>query len=120
MKNLLCVLLLLVFLNAPANGQTCDDLPANFRSYAEAIRAIQNTTFELTDELPFGKSTWFLSAAYYSCADYFGYMVYSTQNRKEHILERVPLKVWAEFKGAKVTATYYIQNIKGKYRMVPD
>lgn len=120
MKNLLCVLLLLILLNAPAKGQTCDDLPTNFQSYRVAIRTIQNTSFELTDELPFGKSTWFLSAAYYSCDNYFGYLVYSTQDRKEHILESVPLKVWAEFKAAKETAAYYLQNIKGKYRVVPD
>ena len=120
MKNILCVLMLLLLLNARANGQSCDDLPENFRSYPEATRAIQNTSFVFTDELPFGKSSWFLSADYYSCDGYFGYLEYSTQDRKEHILERVPLKVWTEFKAAKITLTYYTQNIKGKYRMVPD
>jgi hypothetical protein len=119
-KNIFLVLVPALIFQATAKAQTCDDLPANFRSYNEATRAIQNTSFVLTDELPFGKSSWFLSAAYYSCDNYFGYLVYSTQDRKEHILEGVPLKVWTEFKTAKVTVTYYIQNVKGKYRMVPD
>jgi hypothetical protein len=104
----------------PVKSQSCDDLPANFRTYSEAIRAIQNTSFTFTDELPFGKSSWILGADYYSCDGYFGYMVYTTDKRREFILEKVPLKVWAEFKEAKTTAVYYMQNIKGKYRLVPE
>jgi hypothetical protein len=113
-------MILLLTLSARTSGQSCEDLPANFRSYPEAVRAIEKTSFELTDELPFGKSPWFLSATYYSCDGYFGYLEYSTQDRKEYILERVPLKVWTEFKNATVNALYFQQNIKGKYRVVPD
>jgi hypothetical protein len=119
MKNLISGLLLLLLFNA-ATAQTCDDLPVQFRSFTQAMKAIQNTDFVLTEELPAGASTSIISASYYSCDNYFGYLVYSTQDLKQYIFERVPYKVWTEFKTAKTTIIYFVQNIQGKYRVVPD
>jgi hypothetical protein len=120
MKKISFLALFFLLFNATVKSQTCDDLPEIFHSYSEAIRAIQNTSFKLTDELPFGKSPIILSADYYSCDGNFGYMIYTTSKRMEYILEKIPFKIWTEFKTATIPSNYFSQNIKGRYRLVPE
>ena len=101
-------------------GQSCKDLPDKFYSYSQAINAIQSATFKSTDNLPYGKSSWITSANYYSCDGYTGYLVYTTDKGKEYVHEKVLLKVWTEFKTASSSGSYYVNNIKGRYRLVPE
>lgn len=101
-------------------GQSCKDLPDKFYSYSQAINAIQNATFKSTDNLPYGKSSWITSANYYSCDGYTGYLVYTTDKGKEYVHEKVPVRVWTEFKNASSSGSYYVNNIKGRYRLVPE
>lgn len=100
--------------------QSCKDLPDKFYSYSQAINAIQNATFKSTDNLPYGKSSWITSANYYSCDGITGYLVYTTDKGKEYVHEKVPVRVWTEFKNASSSGSYYVNNIKGRYRLVPE
>lgn len=101
-------------------SQSCTNLPEKFYSYTEAISAIQKANFKTTDQLPFGKSSWIKNANYYSCDGYYGFFVYTTDKGKEYIHEKVPMKVWIEFKNASSSGSYYVGNIKGRYRLVPE
>lgn len=101
-------------------GQSCNDLPEKFHSYNQAIKAIQDVTFKSTDKLPYGKSSWITSATYYSCDGYTGYLVYTTDKGKEYVHENIPIRVWTEFKNASSSGSYYVHNIKGRYRLVPE
>lgn len=120
MKQFIIALLLFLFLNDTAQSQSCKNLPDKFYSYSEAIRSIQSATFKTTDELPYGKSSWIKSAKFYSCDGYYGYMIFTTEKGREYIHEKVPLRVWTEFKNASSSGSYYDRNIKGNYRLVPE
>ena len=101
------------------NGQ-CNNLPPTFSSYSQAIRLIQNTRFTYTDKLPSEKSSWISTANYYSCNGVDGYMIYSTTKGRRYMHERIPLNVWKEFKNASSSGSFYVSNIKNRYRLIPD
>ncbi len=118
MKKIISVVVL-VFSIAYCSSQNCNKLPTQFLSYKQAITAIRAAEFTLKDKLPSGKSSWIVSANYYSCDGQNGYMVYSTDKGKEYIHEKLPATVWKAFKNATSSGSYYVQNIKGKYRLIP-
>ena len=120
MKQISFVIAFCVLITCTGHGQSCKDLPDKFYSYSQAINAIQNATFKTTDNLPDGKSSWITSADYYSCDGCTGYLVYTTDKGKEYVHEKVPIKIWTEFKTASSSGSYYVHNIKGKYRLVPE
>ena len=109
-----------IFISVNCSSQTCKELPTNFSSYSEAIDAIHDAGFKLTDKLPAGKSSWIATAKFYSCDGVNGYLVYTTNKGKEYIHEKVPLTVWNSFKNAPSTGSYYVSNIKGRYRLIPE
>ncbi len=117
-KRLSLSLAFTLVINGTAFAQTCKDLPDNFSSYNQAIKAIRSFGFKITDKLPYGKSSWIVNATYYSCDGETGYLVYSTDKGKEYIHEKVPLRVWREFKTASSSGSYYVSNIKGRYRLI--
>lgn len=119
MKLLSFAIAFCLFISFTYHGQSCKDLPDKFDTYSQASNAIQNAAFKFTDNLPDGKSSWITSANYYSCDGYTGYLVYTTDNGKEYIHEKVPVRVWTEFKTASSSGSYYVHHIKGKYRLVP-
>lgn len=120
MKQIFFTIGLFLTIQFVGYGQSCKDLPDKFYSYSQAINAIQNAIFKTTGNLPFGKSSWITSANFYSCDGYTGYLVYSTDKGKEYVHEKVPLRVWTEFKNASSSGSYYVSNIKGRYRLVPE
>lgn len=120
MKHISFVIAFCLLLSFAGHGQSCKDLPDKFYSYSQAINAIQNATFKTTDNLPYGKSSWIIGANYYSCDGYSGYLVYKTDKGKEYVHEKIPIKIWTEFKMASSSGSYYVHNIKGKYRLVPE
>ena len=120
MKQVILFFFLCLLISNAVKSQSCKNLPDQFYSYGEAIRSIQGSTFETTDELPHGKSSWIKSANYYSCNGNFGYLVYTADKGKKYVHEKVPIKVWSEFKNAKSSGSYYVNNIKGRYRLVPE
>jgi len=120
MKQISFAVIFCLLMFVTGHGQSCKDLPDKFYSYNQAINAIQNATFKSTDNLPYGKSSWITSANYYSCDGNTGYLVYTTDKGKEYVHEKVPLRVWTEFKNASSSGSYYVNNIKGKFRLVPE
>jgi hypothetical protein len=117
-KSIYSIICSLIFYGA-VFSQTCKELPVYFSSYNQAIKSIKSKSFILTDRLPFGKSSWIKNATYYSCDGETGYLVYSTDKGREYIHEKVPLRVWREFKNASSSGSYYVSNIKGRYRLTP-
>jgi hypothetical protein len=102
------------------NSQPCTSLPAKFSSYSAAIAAITKIDFKYTDNLQTGKSSWIVTANYYSCDGKTGYIIYITTKGKKYIHEGVPKSIWLEFKTAPSSGSYYNFNIKNKYRLVPE
>lgn len=120
MKKIPFVIAFCLLISGTTKSQSCKDLPDKFYSYSQAINAIQESSFQYTDKLPYGKSSWITSANYYSCDGYYGYLVYLTDKGREYVHEKVPKRVWIEFKSASSSGSYYVGNIKGRYRLVPD
>lgn len=105
----------MLLISESVKSQSCKDLPSKFYSFSQAINAIQNSTFKSTDKLPYGKSSWIASATYYSCDGIFGYLLYTTDKGNEYLHEKVPKRVWTEFKNSSSSGSYYVKNIKGRY-----
>ena len=120
MKKIFFTTIFYLLFGFVGQGQSCKDLPDKFYSYSQAIRAIKAATFKTIDNLPYGKSSWIASATYYTCDDKTGYLVYTTDKGNEYIHEKVPIRVWSEFKNASSSGSYYVYNIKGRYRLVPE
>ena len=98
-------------------SQSCKEIPQSFTSYSEAMQIVQNADFEYTDKLPYGKSSWIVTADYYSCYGYTGYLIYTTDKGHDYIHIGVPKNIWLAFKNATSSGSYYDYNIKGKYRL---
>ncbi|MCA2854238.1 MAG: KTSC domain-containing protein [Chitinophagaceae bacterium] len=120
MKQIFLTLTFLLLIGVSVKSQSCRQLPDKFYSYSQAIQEIKNTTFKYTDNLPYGKSSWIINASFYSCDGSTGYLVYTTDKAMEYIHEKVPIRVWTEFKNASSSGSYYVQNIKGRYRLIPE
>lgn len=68
MKQIIIATLVTLFISTGAcNAQSCSELPTSFINYSEAIQAAGSAEFKYTDQLPTGKSSWIVSASYYSC-----------------------------------------------------
>ncbi len=120
MKQVFFALAFCLLISGAVKSQSCKDLPDKFYSYSQAISSMENSTFKLTDKLPYGKSSWIVSANYYSCDGSYGYLVYTTDKGKKYVHEKIPTRVWTEFKNAGSSGSYYVSNIKGRYRLVPE
>ena len=114
-KFFLIIVFSMLLHSSNTNGQ-CNNLPSNFSSYQQAIRTIQNTKFVLTDRLPSGKSSWIKTANYYSCNGTNGYMIYTTDKGRQYIHSGLPLNVWQAFKTASSSGSFYVRNMKNRYR----
>lgn len=120
MKQIFLAFLFCLLISHTVKSQSCKDLPDKFYSYSQAINSIESSTFKLTDKLPSDKSSWIVSANYYSCDGSYGYLVYKTNKGKEYVHEKIPLRAWTEFKNASSSGSYYVHNIKARYRLVPE
>lgn len=120
MKKIIYLLIFFLLHGGILKSQSCVDLPDKFYSFNQAIRAIKITSFKTIDNLPYGKSSWIVSAKYYTCDGIFGYLIYTTDKGKEYIHEKVPIRIWTEFKNASSSGSYYVYNIKGRFRLVPE
>ncbi|OHC84115.1 MAG: hypothetical protein A2546_05610 [Sphingobacteriia bacterium RIFOXYD2_FULL_35_12] len=118
MKKYIYLFIFVVLLEGRIESQSCFDLPKRFYSYSQAINEIQNAIFKFKDKLPYGKSSWISSAFFYSCDGVNGYIVISTDKDKEYIHEKVPSRIWTEFKNAISSGSYYVKNIKGRYELI--
>lgn len=120
MKSLIISLSIILAFSCCYGQKLCSDLPDKFSSYSEAIKQIEAAHFQLTDALPDYKSSWIASAKWYSCDARVGYLIYTTDKGRSYIHEKVPIVIWSNFKMAISSGSYYVQNIKGEYRLIPD
>ena len=112
-KISLFVLIVFTFSNCKSQCNTID----KFNSYNQAISVVQKTYFPTTDNLPANKSSWIVSANYYSCDGNTGYMIYKTARGATYIHSMIPINIWNDFKKASSSGSYYNYNIKGKYAL---
>src|SRR5688500_2551826 len=64
------------------NANDCDNLPASYSSYGEAILTIKNAEFEFSDRLGTGQSSWIQDAFFYSCDGGSGYLIIVTSKKE--------------------------------------
>lgn len=121
MKNIWVVLVILL-INCSKEKQEiadCSEITTPFTTYEEANNTVESVEFKYTDEVDTSKSSWIRGAQYYSCDGETGYLVYQT-DKKEYIHQQVPMEVWEEFKNAESFGSSYNENLKHKYRVVPQ
>ena len=111
-------LTLFLFLACHSHSQDCNLLPSTFTSYKEAINKIKSTSFLLIERVNTSKSSWVRAGSYYSCDKKTGYFIILT-DKQEYIHEGVPIHIWRGFKSASSFGTYYNENIRNRFRLIP-
>ena len=96
---------------------SCDSIPREFSSFEEAIKFIKNANFKFKEATNTSKSSWILSATYFSCNEDSGYVIVGMQ-KNEYLYQGIPKSLWEEFKNAKSLGQFYDENIRGKYAFV--
>ena len=97
-------------------SQNCRELPNEFINYVEAKELIQQTKFDITENLNADKSSWIKSGKYFSCDLKVGFFLYET-DKETYIHQNVPVEIWNELKKASSIGSYYNRNIKYKYQL---
>lgn len=98
-------------------SQDCSTLKSTFSSYSQAIREVKASTFSIKESTSTTNSSWITSATYYSCNGETGYFIYTTNRSYQYIHQRLPIKIWKEFKNASSKGSYYNTHIKHKYKL---
>jgi len=112
------ILAFFLFLAFHSYSQDCNSLPTTFTSYKEAMSKIKTATFTLIDRVNTSKSSWVRGASYYSCDKKTGYFIILT-DKEEYIHEGVPINIWRGFKSANSFGTFYNENIRNRFRLIP-
>jgi len=115
--QIIAIALFSLFYNC--TGGDCEQLPANYSSYAEAIQTIQSAHFKIAESINTSKSSWIRGASYYSCDGNTGFFIIKT-DRGDYIHSNMPIDIWEEFKNAKSYGSYYNQFIKHRYYFTPN
>jgi hypothetical protein len=97
------------------NAQTCKDLPANFKSYTEALSKVKSASFLVKESVDCNRSFWIHSASYYSCDGETGYLIMKTKEGREYLHKDMPIGVWRSFKNTDLFGGYYRKHINGLY-----
>ncbi len=116
MKQLLTILLIVLYSCGGAQGDCGLITSKQFKSYNEAIKEVRKSSFQLTDKIKTPESSWIASAEYYSCDGNEGYFIMNTGD-KSYIHKEVPVEVWEGFKAAGSKGSYYNEHLKGQYRV---
>lgn len=101
------------------SAQNCTELPTKFSSYEEAVSKISKASFRVSESVNTSKSSWIRSAKYRSCDGQTGFLIIGTDS-KEYIHKDVPLSIWNNFRKASSFGSFYNENIKNRYKLVPD
>lgn len=102
--------------NTEESKISCSDLPTQYQSYDEAKSSILQASFQIEDAVNTTKSSWIRGASYYSCDGQSGYFFLSTE-KKDYLLQGMPIDVWEGFKGADSFGEYYNAFIRGRFYM---
>ena len=117
MRKLLTITAALFLIISCNKAQDCTKLPQTFSSYKEAIDQIKSSTFKYKDEANTSRSSWLISAKYYSCDGNTGYFIYITNKNYEYVHKGLPIDIWVKFKNATSLGSFYDTYIKHKYRL---
>jgi hypothetical protein len=109
------VFFLLVAIFVSGCGVPCNQLPTTFSSYEEAMDAIEGASFSIEESVNTSKSSFINDADYYSCNGSDGYLVIQLKDQ-DYIYEGIPVSIWREFIDAESFGSFYVANIKGRYR----
>jgi hypothetical protein len=109
------ILISVVSCNRIENNINCNQLPNSFLNYAIAVKTITSTQFEIHETVNTSKSSWILTADFYSCDKVKGYFMYTTKGGT-YTHKNMPIQVWDEFKKADSYGNYYNRNIKNRYQ----
>ena len=107
--------LLILLLFAGCKGTPCSEIPPNFSTYADAITAIESSSFQISESVNTSKSSFINDADFYSCNGQDGYLILQFKDQ-DYIFQGVPVEVWEGFKDAASFGTYYDDHIRGRYQ----
>jgi hypothetical protein len=99
------------FLNTANQSNNCTGLDGNSLSGKALIEQLEKTKFEMKQEMRTFNLFGLKEAKFYSCDGETGYMVVE-KNSKTEVFRNVPLKVWKEFRLAKSSDAYFVDNIE--------
>ena len=106
-------------------GQPSDSLPNRFASFSDAMSHIYQNHCELLDDrretirtLEEKKNARIVSGEYYSCDNKTGYIIFIFINGDVLIYEKLPVKIWNEYKKCISTDSYYENNILTKWSCI--
>ena len=106
-------------------GQKCEDLPKEFTSFTDALSHFLGTQFAFEDgrsetiqSLSEKKNAKLVSAHYYSCDKNTGYAEFIFLPGDSFIYEKIPIKIWYEYKQCPSPDLYYETNIVNKYKCI--
>ncbi len=123
MKQLIVTALFLVPILCA--GQKCKDLPREFTSFTDALSHLYGTQFLFSDHrsetiqsLSEKKNARLVEADYFSCDHKTGYIKFIFLPGDIFIYEKIPIKIWDEYKKCPSPDLYYENNIVNKYRCV--
>jgi hypothetical protein len=116
MKKLLCIICLASLLCFGCHHANCNNIPAEFSGYDEAIADVRNATFDLVDSVNTSESSFVTGANYYSCDGQTGFLIVGLKGR-EYIHKDVPIQTWQQFKQATSFGEFYAEFIRGRYRL---
>jgi hypothetical protein len=116
MKHIL-ILILCTLLIRCKSGSDCSKFPSAFNSYDEAQQILSETSFNYTDKVNTGKSSWVRGASFYSCDKQLGFFVLETE-KQIYVHKEMPIEVWKEFKDAQSFGGFYNSAIRGRYLLL--
>jgi len=99
------------------SAQNCKEPQDGFSTYSEVTDFLNSTKFTYTDHCNTSKSSWVVSASYYSCDNKQGFFVFNTK-KKTYTHKNVPKSVWLAFKKSDSFGKFYNDKIKGNYQLV--
>jgi hypothetical protein len=106
-------------------GQKCEDLPKEFTSFSDALSHLYGTQFSYSDQrsetiqsLIEKNNARLVSANCFSCDNKTGYVMFIFLPGDTFIYEKMPIKIWYEYKKCVSPDLYYENNIVNKYRCI--
>ncbi len=98
--------------------EKCQKTNYKFSNYGEVIHLIEKTDFTFSDKCNTKKSSWIVSAEYYSCDSKKGFFILKTKKGAIYIHQNLPKNLWYQFKSTKSFGKFYNKKIKNKYQLI--
>jgi KTSC domain len=109
------LIIFLVILSS-CKKKNCENLSANFESYAVAKVELKKHKFKLQESLNSEQSSWIKSVEYLSCNGKTGFLILET-DKQEYVHQDVPIEIWKEFSKVSSVGNFYNLRIKRKYQL---